>query len=65
VAALEAIKLGYRHCDIALIYGSEQSLGEAILEALQLGLIGSRDEFFITSKLRCTDNFPQHFLYFI
>ncbi|KAH1147867.1 hypothetical protein GYH30_042823 [Glycine max] len=58
VAVLEAIKLGYRHFDTASIYGSEQPLGEAIAEALQLGLIGSRDELFITSKLWCTDNFP-------
>ncbi|KAG4946772.1 hypothetical protein JHK87_042779 [Glycine soja] len=57
VAVLEAIKLGYRHFDTASIYGSEQPLGEAIAEALQLGLIGSRDELFITSKLWCTDNF--------
>jgi len=57
-AALEAIKVGYRHFDTASAYGSEQPLGEAIAEALQLGLIASRDELFITSKLWCTDNFP-------
>ncbi|XP_027901749.1 NAD(P)H-dependent 6'-deoxychalcone synthase-like [Vigna unguiculata] len=57
-AVLEAIKSGYRHFDTATIYGSEQPLGEAIAEALQLGLIASRDELFITSKLWCTDNFP-------
>ncbi|KAL6351485.1 hypothetical protein AAG906_040839 [Vitis piasezkii] len=42
---------GYRHFDTAFIYASEQPLGEAIAEALQLGLIKSRDELFITSKL--------------
>jgi len=57
-AVLEAIKVGYRHFDTASVYGSEQPLGEAIAEALQLGLIASRDELFITSKLWCTDNFP-------
>ncbi|KAK7354398.1 hypothetical protein VNO80_19859 [Phaseolus coccineus] len=57
-AALEAIKVGYRHFDTASIYGSEEPLGEAIAEALQLGLIASRDELFITSKLWCTHNFP-------
>ncbi|WVZ18052.1 hypothetical protein V8G54_005374 [Vigna mungo] len=57
-AMLEAIKVGYRHFDTASIYGSEQSLGEAIIEALQLNLIASREELFITSKLWCTDNFP-------
>ena len=58
VAVIEAIKLGYRHFDTASDYGSEEALGEAIAEALQLGLIGSRDELFITSKLWLTDNFP-------
>ncbi|XP_061371604.1 NAD(P)H-dependent 6'-deoxychalcone synthase-like [Gastrolobium bilobum] len=58
VAVLEAIKLGYRHFDTASIYGSEEGLGEAIAEALQLGIIGSRHELFITSKLFCSDNHP-------
>ncbi|KAJ1436947.1 NADP-dependent oxidoreductase domain [Sesbania bispinosa] len=58
VAVLEAIKLGYRHFDTAPIYGSEEALGEAIIEALQLGLIGSRDDLFITSKLWCSHNHP-------
>lgn len=58
VAVIEAIKSGYRHFDTASIYGSEEALGEAIEEALQLGLIGSRDELFITSKLWVTNNFP-------
>ncbi|KAL9314417.1 hypothetical protein ACSQ67_019869 [Phaseolus vulgaris] len=57
-AVLEAIKVGYRHFDTASVYGSEEPLGEAIAEALQLGLIASRDELFITSKLWCTSNFP-------
>ncbi|XP_054820055.1 NAD(P)H-dependent 6'-deoxychalcone synthase-like [Prosopis cineraria] len=61
-AVIEAIKLGYRHFDTASVYGSEASLGEAIAEALQLGLIKSRDELFITSKLWCTDNHPHHVL---
>ena len=57
-AVIEAIKQGYRHFDTASIYRSEQALGEAILEALKLGLIASRDELFITSKLWCSDNHP-------
>ncbi|KAI4313612.1 hypothetical protein L6164_026575 [Bauhinia variegata] len=52
---LHAIKLGYRHFDTAAIDQSEQPLGEAIEEALSLGLIKSRDELFITSKLWCAD----------
>ncbi|XP_042500225.1 non-functional NADPH-dependent codeinone reductase 2-like [Macadamia integrifolia] len=54
-AILHAIKLGYRHFDSAAIYDSEQPLGESIKEAQNLGLIKSRDELFITSKLWCTD----------
>ncbi|KAL4355926.1 hypothetical protein AHAS_Ahas09G0035500 [Arachis hypogaea] len=57
-AVIEAVKLGYRHFDTASIYGSEQALGEAITEALKLGLISSRDELFITSKLWLSDNHP-------
>ncbi|XP_021300545.1 D-galacturonate reductase-like [Herrania umbratica] len=50
-AIIEAIKAGYRHFDTAFAYRTEQPLGEAIAEALRLGLIKSRDELFITSKL--------------
>ncbi|XP_027331563.1 NAD(P)H-dependent 6'-deoxychalcone synthase-like [Abrus precatorius] len=58
-AVLEAIKQGYRHFDAASAYGVEQALGEAIAQALQLGLIASRDQLFITSKIWVTDNHPQ------
>ncbi|KAK9903868.1 hypothetical protein M0R45_000840 [Rubus argutus] len=57
-AVLEAIKLGYRHFDTAAEYGSEQSLGEAIAQALKLGLVGSRDDLFVTSKLWPNDAHP-------
>ncbi|KAF3453018.1 hypothetical protein FNV43_RR03451 [Rhamnella rubrinervis] len=57
-AVLEAIKLGYRHFDTAFFYGNEQVLGEAIAEALKLGLVCSRDELFVTSKLWCSDAHP-------
>ncbi|KAI4305691.1 hypothetical protein L6164_029042 [Bauhinia variegata] len=56
-AIIEAIKQGYRHFDTAAAYGSEQALGEAIKEAIELGLV-SREELFVTSKLWCTDNHP-------
>ncbi|KAJ3677239.1 hypothetical protein LUZ60_002963 [Juncus effusus] len=52
---LNAIKIGYRHFDTASLYKSEESLGEAIKEAVESGLIGSRDELFITSKLWSSD----------
>lgn len=57
-AIIEGIKAGYRHFDTASSYGTEQDLGNAIEEALKLGLIGSRDELFITSKLWFTDAHP-------
>ncbi|KAL2329637.1 hypothetical protein Fmac_017218 [Flemingia macrophylla] len=57
-AVLEAMKQGYRHFDTAAAYGVEQSVGEAIAEALKIGLIASRDDLFITSKLWVTDNHP-------
>lgn len=50
-AILQAIKTGYRHFDTAFSYGSEKPLGEAIAEALRSGLIKSREELFITTKL--------------
>ncbi|KAI8027343.1 putative NAD(P)H-dependent oxidoreductase 1 [Camellia lanceoleosa] len=59
---LNALKLGYRHFDAAAVYQSEQTLGEAIAQALQLGLIQSRTELFITSKLWCSDSHPDHVL---
>ncbi|WOH13584.1 hypothetical protein DCAR_0833094 [Daucus carota subsp. sativus] len=55
-AVLEAIELGYRMFDTASLYRTEGALGEAISQALTLGLIRSRDDLFITSKLWLTDN---------
>ncbi|KAL4302264.1 hypothetical protein GQ457_10G028350 [Hibiscus cannabinus] len=52
---IQAIRVGYRHFDTAALYRTEQPLGEAIVDALRLGLIRSRDELFITSKLWCSD----------
>ncbi|KAF7142896.1 hypothetical protein RHSIM_Rhsim05G0214400 [Rhododendron simsii] len=59
---LTAIKLGYRHFDTASVYQSEQCLGEAISRALELGLIESRSELFVTSKLWCSDVHPHRVL---
>ncbi|KAI9080944.1 hypothetical protein K1719_037105 [Acacia pycnantha] len=61
-AVIEAIEVGYRHFDTASLYGTEQALGEAIEEALKLGLIVSRDELFITSKLWMSDAHPDRVL---
>ncbi|XP_020243861.1 methylecgonone reductase-like isoform X1 [Asparagus officinalis] len=55
---LDAIEAGYRHFDTASLYGSEEGIGLAVAEALKLGLVSSRDELFITSKLWVTDAHP-------
>ncbi|XP_017220712.2 non-functional NADPH-dependent codeinone reductase 2-like [Daucus carota subsp. sativus] len=55
-AVLEAIQLGYRMFDTASAYETEEALGEAITQAVSLGLIKSRDDVFLTSKIWCTDN---------
>ncbi|EFH62906.1 predicted protein [Arabidopsis lyrata subsp. lyrata] len=52
---LEAIKLGYRHFDTSPRYQTEEPLGEALAEAVSLGLVQSRSELFVTSKLCCVD----------
>ncbi|KAG9457657.1 hypothetical protein H6P81_002165 [Aristolochia fimbriata] len=57
-AVVTAIEIGYRHFDTAALYGTEQALGEGIAEALRRGLIKSRDELFVTSKLWCSDGHP-------
>ncbi|XP_031125663.1 non-functional NADPH-dependent codeinone reductase 2-like [Ipomoea triloba] len=58
-AVLQAIVVGYRHFDTAALYNSERPLGEAIKEAIEKGVIQSREELFITSKLWCSDAHPQ------
>ncbi|XP_010025963.2 methylecgonone reductase [Eucalyptus grandis] len=55
---LEAIEVGYRHFDTAALYGTEEALGRAVAEALNRGLIKSRNQIFITTKLWCTDAHP-------
>ncbi|XP_010271101.1 PREDICTED: methylecgonone reductase-like [Nelumbo nucifera] len=55
---VDAIEAGYSHFDTASIYQTEEPLGRAIAQALEQGLIKSRDDLFITSKLWCTDADP-------
>nr|UPT50346.1 COR-like protein [Papaver nudicaule] len=54
-AFLKAIEVGYRYFDTAAAYETEEVLGEAIAEALQLGFIKSRDELFISTMLWFAD----------
>ncbi|KAL6838330.1 hypothetical protein ACP4OV_031834 [Aristida adscensionis] len=53
-AVLAAIEVGFRHFDTAYMYGTEKPLGEAVAEAVRRGLVASREEVFVTSKLWCT-----------
>ncbi|PQM39266.1 hypothetical protein Pyn_34065 [Prunus yedoensis var. nudiflora] len=52
---MDAIEVGYHHFDTAAFYQSEQAIGRAVVQVLKRGLIKSRDEIFLTSKLWCTD----------
>jgi len=54
----EAIKIGYRHIDCAMVYCNEKQVGEGIKKAINEGIV-SRDELFITSKLWNTDHDPK------
>ncbi|XP_047066561.1 deoxymugineic acid synthase 1-D-like [Lolium rigidum] len=57
-AVLAAVEVGFRHFDTASLYGTELPLGDAIVEAVRRGLVASREEVFITSKLWCTQCHP-------
>lgn len=54
-ALIHAIEIGYRHFDTAAAYGSEEALGRAVAAALERGLVTSRDQLFITTKLWITE----------
>jgi len=53
-AVLAALGLGYRHLDAAAFYGSERAVGEAVAEAARRGVVASRAEVFVTTKVWCT-----------
>nr|CAB3484649.1 unnamed protein product [Digitaria exilis] len=57
-AVLAAIELGFRHLDTAAVYDTEGALGEAVADAVRRGLLRSREEVFVTSKLWCTQCHP-------
>jgi 3''-deamino-3''-oxonicotianamine reductase len=58
-AVLSALELGYRHIDTAALYASERVVGEAMAEAVQCGIVASREELFVTSKVWCTQCHPE------
>jgi len=54
-AVLEAIKAGYRHFDLAHIYGNEKEIGAVFKQAFDEGLV-KREDIFITGKLWNSDH---------
>jgi len=54
-AVIEAIKAGYRHLDLAHVYGNEVEIGLALKQAFDENLV-SREERFITGKLWNSDH---------
>ncbi|XP_072092653.1 methylecgonone reductase-like isoform X1 [Arachis hypogaea] len=52
---IDAFEAGYTHFDTAFLYGTEEPLGIALAKALELGIVNSRHEAFITSKLWCNN----------
>ena len=49
-AVKDAVRLGYRHIDCALIYGNESEIGRALSESFKECVV-TRDQMWITSKL--------------
>lgn len=47
----EALKIGYRHLDLAKVYGNQKEVGEGIKKALAEVPGLKREDIFITSKL--------------
>jgi alcohol dehydrogenase (NADP+) len=54
-AVCEALRIGYRHIDCAMIYGNELEIGRAIRDAIAAGQV-KRKDLWITSKLWCTSH---------
>ena len=54
-AVIEAIKAGYRHLDLAHVYGNEKEIGQALKQAFDDKLV-TREELFITGKLWNSDH---------
>ncbi|KAK2605896.1 mitochondrial glycerol dehydrogenase Gld1 [Conoideocrella luteorostrata] len=55
----EALKAGYRHLDLAKIYGNQKEVGEGIKRGLADVPGLKREDIFITSKLWCNKHAPE------
>ena len=53
-----AIKIGYRLIDTAHLYENEDIVGVAVRESIQEGIIKSREDIFITTKLATVNHDP-------
>ncbi|EUC48486.1 hypothetical protein COCMIDRAFT_86997 [Bipolaris oryzae ATCC 44560] len=59
-AVLEALKVGYRHLDLAKVYGNQKEIAEALKKAFGGEVPGlKREDVFITSKLWNSQHRPQ------
>jgi aldehyde reductase len=57
-ATRTALEAGFRHLDCAERYHNEDSVGEAIRQAIQAGLL-TRDDLFVTTKLWNNNHRPE------
>ncbi|KAK0551068.1 hypothetical protein OC846_003446 [Tilletia horrida] len=56
-AVISAVKAGYRHLDLAKVYGNQSEIGEALKELIPS--VVKREDLFITSKLWNNAHKPQ------
>lgn len=54
-AVISALKAGYRHLDLAHVYGNEKEVGAALKQAFDEGIV-TRQDLFITGKLWNSDH---------
>ena len=50
-AVKDAIDIGYRHFDAAMIYGNDHEVGAAVRAKIADGTV-KRDDLFVTNKVR-------------